>query len=1115
MPSHPPSPQQQTSQDEWLDWDGSASDNTTDDDQDDDHDKNQDVCKSVENVKDELQRHNADLAQAKQSSPIEQQRRHAAQDGSECLSGTTDAGCSNHSIELQTTSALSNDPSASSSSATHQKLTTQIFEMADHTIRTPFEQLCASLLANIRDFLIPHMMHSEAMPRSTQSAHENPHVLFEIMHQSVPLQMVYFHAFGALEEPREGLRCHALASHFPSSGAHHIAYYFSLHSQPYLVMRLKSDALASNTTSGSFTSKLDKSLVRDLVSAWRCCVQAQIMELHQGDATSLNQNLEQWIYLPFFCPSGINYEYHGLRHTSHTNVEHFKCELFDQQSEQWSLRERQVSIGTAGKPRRKHSEKLTQNVKTAADLQDKYRHIAAWLQMFPYLCRQPRTSLREFIDNHPLDYHVQLTYEIENDLLYWGDSLGDEKARLDARLFETDEQASDISTRPHSTSFAPLPFLNFGTLNHPLDIVFCAAQWNNKSLAENKIVHYLDDPQALLENEHELFQLQDVNGWELKIQVRPDSECELSNNLHWFKDMIFAAMSDIAREKETNRFPDKRASSSNVPATSTNTDSPNPEKTIEMVQTAFQSITPYLSTERALNENEMGTIQSILVNKIFGVKLNPQGGKILVKQSSGRKFLPKTFPLNSIFASFSVQAAQLEEYSQIKYLWKMFLMALRECWEKRQLIPNVFDEAPDWDFSILQQKLVLLNCCIRKSVEEVAKQDVTTTETQSNKISEPTEIVPPPSQIPLTPTSDSDDEFVDANSMDSDTASSPSVEEEPHDKETLIRMYEDSRQGALRSLEPPTNLRHIEAPIMVPITQEAPPTTEDKIQEQQTLFAKLGTSKEASQIRQSMQAESLKSDMSAFKAANPDSCFEDFLKWYSPRDIEDGDELSARMNHKNMWQEMWEHAEAKPALEQKSLFNHEREAELVLHYLETFPLDRLMREILIFLVVNGFVALHSAVEDILSHVPFLNAQLQELEKHITQIASNVSVIPERYEALAQHFEKLELLISTVIAVRHQILCPTVQVVPELLRDMFFQLLNDLCEKNVFTFHSADTKIAEEANVFFSERFHLTSGQEATHREYVLRNHEDSSTNQMRITVNQKSLRSSSIFKAEV
>lgn len=81
--------------------------------------------------------------------------------------------------------------------------------------------------------------------------------------------------------------------------------------------------------------------------------------------------------------------------------------------------------------------------------------------------------------------------------------------------------------------------------------------------------------------------------------------------------------------------------------------------------------------------------------------------------------------------------------------------------------------------------------------------------------------------------------------------------------------------------------------------------------------------------------------MSAFKAANPDAVFEDFIRWHSPGDWEnDGSEandewpprgkLSQRMSGPgNSWRKIWNDAPSLPAYEQKPLLDPNREGEKV------------------------------------------------------------------------------------------------------------------------------------------------------------------------------------------
>lgn len=62
----------------------------------------------------------------------------------------------------------------------------------------------------------------------------------------------------------------------------------------------------------------------------------------------------------------------------------------------------------------------------------------------------------------------------------------------------------------------------------------------------------------------------------------------------------------------------------------------------------------------------------------------------------------------------------------------------------------------------------------------------------------------------------------------------------------------------------------------------------------------------------SVQVAMLRSDMSAFKAANPGCVFEDFVRWHSPRDWDESEgRLSDRMAAPgNLWDLLWAQAPA-------------------------------------------------------------------------------------------------------------------------------------------------------------------------------------------------------------
>lgn len=103
-------------------------------------------------------------------------------------------------------------------------------------------------------------------------------------------------------------------------------------------------------------------------------------------------------------------------------------------------------------------------------------------------------------------------------------------------------------------------------------------------------------------------------------------------------------------------------------------------------------------------------------------------------------------------------------------------------------------------------------------------------------------------------------------------------------------------------------------------------------------MVRLGDDARASELRARMMSASLLSDMEAFKAANPGAELCDFVQWYSPRDWrpDDGGSLGDRMLLPgNPWVETWTVARPVPAARQRRLFDENREAEQVLHFLRS------------------------------------------------------------------------------------------------------------------------------------------------------------------------------------
>ncbi|KAJ3039181.1 Rab3 GTPase-activating protein catalytic subunit [Rhizophlyctis rosea] len=198
-----------------------------------------------------------------------------------------------------------------------------------------------------------------------------------------------------------------------------------------------------------------------------------------------------------------------------------------------------------------------------------------------------------------------------------------------------------------------------------------------------------------------------------------------------------------------------------------------------------------------------------------------------------------------------------------------------------------------------------------------------------------------------------------------------------------------------------------------PDTQEPGYMTEDMIREQEQIFERLGTSDEAARIRARMQCAQLTSDMEAFKAANPNCTLADFVRWHSPRDWikgadGEGGTLSARMTEPgNLWMEMWKTARRVPASRQKLLFDHVKEAERALGYLEAMGL----REVFVCMLPIFFLI---AYDTLTSHP--LAARVRIVKEGLTRLAGKIGNVAWMDVGSPADTELLEDIVNDVQSV---------------------------------------------------------------------------------------------------
>nr|XP_019938363.1 PREDICTED: rab3 GTPase-activating protein catalytic subunit [Paralichthys olivaceus] len=300
----------------------------------------------------------------------------------------------------------------------------------------------------------------------------------------------------------------------------------------------------------------------------------------------------------------------------------------------------------------------------------------------------------------------------------------------------------------------------------------------------------------------------------------------------------------------------------------------------------------------------------------------------------------------------------------------------------------------------------MLNCCIeRKRARDEARKVLDGNKERESRVSGgyQNSFPVPESPIDTAAASASTREMSVGKSWDSWSDSEEEFYECLSDQGEVETPYTEKKKDGSKSkaegrLHPFNNMTLLNSadPIYVPVTQEPAPMTEDLLEEQSEVLAKLGTSAEGTHLRARMQSACLLSDMESFKAANPGCVLEDFVRWYSPRDYieeevidEKGNtvvkgNLSARMKIPgNMWAETWETARVTPARRQRRLFDDTKEAEKVLHYLAVQKPADLTHHLLPCILHAAIMKLKE--EELVEDIPSVKKSIQQATSQASKL----------------------------------------------------------------------------------------------------------------------------------
>ncbi|XP_018417310.1 PREDICTED: rab3 GTPase-activating protein catalytic subunit isoform X2 [Nanorana parkeri] len=351
----------------------------------------------------------------------------------------------------------------------------------------------------------------------------------------------------------------------------------------------------------------------------------------------------------------------------------------------------------------------------------------------------------------------------------------------------------------------------------------------------------------------------------------------------------------------------------------------------------------------------------------------------------------------------------------VAHLWQEFVLEMRYRWENNSIIPGLSSGPPDLKCCLLHQKLQMLNCCIERKKSRDDAKKAESSDKNASAYSRESEKGKYDVGKSWDSWSDSEDEFFECHS---DTEE---LKEDATRKQSAKEAAPLKPDGRLHQFGNMTLLSTAE-PLYIPITQEPAPMTEDLLEEQSEVLAKLGTSAEGAHIRARMQSACLLSDMESFKAANPGCSLEDFVRWYSPRDYvveevmdESGNkvikgELSPRMKiPNNMWVEAWETAKPTPARRQRRLFDDTKEAEKVLHYLAVQKPADLTRHLVPCIIHAALLKVKE--EEIVEDIPSVQASIKRIVSHASKILRFPNPEDKKMEDIISQIANVEATIA--------------------------------------------------------------------------------------------------------
>eukprot|EP00039_Didymoeca_costata_P006796 m.93265 g.93265 ORF g.93265 m.93265 type:complete len:970 (+) comp13396_c0_seq2:149-3058(+) len=639
---------------------------------------------------------------------------------------------------------------------------------------------------------------------------------------------------------------------------------------------------------------------------------------------------------------------------------------------------------------------------------DAYFHLSGLLDLFKSKLNLPRHSMQ-------ISISAQFTFKIYN---YFDDWLN-----------PSQDDEDDHIRKKHTYRDHPLHALPVGQTNDPIKWLSLATSWpqfREDAVLDNE--HYTElnpcnAPTWILRSmchDHEGFQVQGKLG-----NLVEKFASFMQSNFTW-KDLLggdgFDATETPGSAKEAlNKFGGGRSFVGRRLGGTLSSTLSTLEKTMVKARASVKRVGNFVPSGKLPSEEDLNNMWWYLFVHKEKRKSNPRGHEYKMPEDGTESCRIKHcrgVPDGDFLGLFSVYAALTGEHNGgifgIALLWSEFVKEIRDCWNDLDIPPDLHcDKSPDMRCCLVSQKIQMIGCCIKQQSERNAiKSGNNPTSEENSEKSRSSKAVD----------DNSDQEFMSAEEDNSgeelEQAQSPNTTPLPKNNDP-VGVKEASNMRLLNS----------GATLNIPITQDDAPMTEDMLEERQDLLTDMGATDDASRTRTEMQTLSLRSDMMAFKAANPGCILEDFVRWHSPRDwivsddCKDG-KLSERFAHEdNIWITTWKDTSPTPVSKQRALFDAAKEAEKALQYLETLEPAKLVWQLTGPLLEHCVMVLRNTAHEKLylsgGRENKIHTALHDLKKECASFGNDFQSDIERIKSIVTRIHRVESLISQADALMHK------------------------------------------------------------------------------------------------